>query len=74
MARHETNGVVLEAATGIEYPSSDRPPGTGVALRLLLRPLVLGLMGLGLLPLMRSDGGAQRETNGEAPGVTSWAG
>jgi hypothetical protein len=54
MARRETNPIVLEAATGIEYPQRDlHLNGPNVRLEMLLRPLALGLLGLGGLLLVR---------------------
>jgi transcriptional regulator GlxA family with amidase domain len=48
MARHETNGVATEAANILEYPTRDLAlDGPAVRLELLLRPLALGLLGLG---------------------------
>ena len=55
MARHETNPIVQEAATGIEYPQRDlHLNGPEVRLEIVLRPLALGLLGLSGLLLLRS--------------------
>jgi putative intracellular protease/amidase len=54
MARQESNGIVHEAATGIEYPTRDlQLDGPALRIDLLLRPVALGLLGIGALMLMR---------------------
>jgi len=73
MARHETNGIVREAATGIEYPAGDlHLQGPEWRFDLLLRPLVLGLIGLGLFLFVRSDRRPQRESNA-SPSVRKYS-
>jgi AraC family transcriptional regulator, transcriptional activator FtrA len=55
MARDESNSVVREAATGLEYPTRDlQLAGPEWRLDLIARPLALGLLGLGALLLLRN--------------------
>ena len=54
MARHESNGVAVEAANQLEYPTRDLElDGPAWRLDLLVRPLVLGLLGLGVALWLR---------------------
>src|SRR5205807_3469094 len=54
MAHDETNSIVREAATGLEYPTQDlQLAGPEWRLDLIARPLALGLIGLGALLLAR---------------------
>jgi putative intracellular protease/amidase len=55
MAHQESNAIVREAATGLEYPTRDLAlTGPEWRLDLLARPLALGLIGLGVLLLLRN--------------------
>jgi putative intracellular protease/amidase len=55
MAHDESNSVVREAATGLEYPTRDlQLAGPEVRLDLIARPLALGLLGLGTVLLLRN--------------------
>jgi putative intracellular protease/amidase len=55
MARHETNPIALESATGIEYPARDlHLDGPTIRIEDLLRPVALGMLGIGGLLLLRA--------------------
>jgi putative intracellular protease/amidase len=55
MAHDESNSVVREAATGLEYPTRDlQLTGPEWRLDLVARPLALGLLGLSALLLLRN--------------------
>lgn len=54
MARTEGNGVTTEVANVLEYPTRDlQLDGSAVRVDLLLRPLALGLLGLGTVVWLR---------------------
>jgi hypothetical protein len=54
MARHDGTSVVIEAANSLEYPTRDlQLDGPAWRLDLLLRPLALGLLGLGVVIWLR---------------------
>jgi hypothetical protein len=54
MARHDSTSIALEAANQLEYPTDDlNLDGPSWRLDLLLRPLALGLLGLGVALWLR---------------------
>jgi hypothetical protein len=54
MARHDSTGIAIEAANQLEYPTGDlNLDGPAWRLDLLVRPLVLGLLGLGAVLWLR---------------------